>query len=320
MSLKDTVLRALLENKEIYISGENLAKGKSVSRNAVWKVIQDLRSEGYVIEASSKKGYRLIDSDVLSEEEIQALIQSPYIPEVSVYNSIDSTNNEAKRRAAIGSKEPQLILANAQTGGRGRLGRSFYSPQKTGLYMSMLYRTNAPIESTVTITTAASVAVALSIEEMCDKKTSIKWVNDVYIEDKKVCGILTEALVGLDGGSENTIIVGIGVNITTNKFPSELTEKAAGTGKLNGPRNELAARIYNKLIKYAKLPKDKSYMDEYRKRSNLIGKKISITNDGERIIGLAAGISDDGGLIFLPDGCEISEVLRSSSISVRLLE
>lgn len=320
MSLKDTVLQQLLENKDFYVSGENLAKGRTVSRNAVWKVIQDLRSEGYVIDASSKRGYRLTDSDVLSEEEILSYIDSPYIPEVTVYSSIDSTNNEAKRRAAIGSKEPQIILANAQTGGRGRLGRSFYSPPKSGLYMSVLYRTNASMESTVTITTAASVAVALSIEEMCDKKTSIKWVNDVYIEDKKVCGILTEALVGLDGGNENTVIVGIGINITTSQFPDELNDAATITGKLNGSRNLLAAKIYNKLIKYAKLPKDKSYMDEYRKRSNLLGKRIVITNDSEKITGLAAGISDDGGLIFLPDGCGVSEVLRTSSVSVRLLE
>jgi BirA family biotin operon repressor/biotin-[acetyl-CoA-carboxylase] ligase len=139
--------------------------------------------------------------------------------DVMIFESIDSTNTEARRRAASGKSAPALIIANSQTAGRGRLGRSFYSPASTGLYMTAVFEASAAFESTVLLTTAAAVSVARAIERLAGITVGIKWVNDLYLNDKKICGILCER-------SGDNVIIGIGVNVNQTAFPPEISQRA----------------------------------------------------------------------------------------------
>ena len=224
MSLKDNILEELENNTNIYISGQALAEKFGVSRNAVWKAMNQIKKDGCKVASVNNKGYRLLSkNDVLSAEKIsESMSERSKKLELIVLDSIDSTNNEAKRMTANGFRRDALIVANEQTKGRGRLGRDFYSPKNTGVYMTFLFSTNIKLSSAVSVTTATAVAVVRAIESLTKAKPMIKWVNDVYIGDKKACGILTEAVTDFETGSVQSIIIGIGINISTEEFPEEL--------------------------------------------------------------------------------------------------
>ena len=217
---------------------------------------------------------------------------------------IDSTNSEAKRRAVAGEKLPMLVVSDSQTAGRGRLGRSFFSPDGTGLYMSLAYKAEGDMTEAVKITSAAAVAVCLAIEELSDLKPMIKWVNDVYIDKRKVCGILTEAT---KAGDDTVIVLGIGVNCTTEIFPEEIRNIAGSIGVLD--KNALCERIISHVIRFIS---GDEFISDYRSRSIVLGKEISYTANGVTTRGVAAEISDSGALI-LSDGT----ILNSGEITVR---
>lgn len=231
---------------------------------------------------------------------------------VKVYSEIDSTNSEAKRLAAAGFKTPVLLLAESQTAGRGRMGRQFFSPQNTGLYLSFMYSPAISFADSVTVTSAAAVAVAKAIEELTELKPQIKWVNDIYIDGKKVCGILTEAVTG----QKTYIIVGIGVNITTEAFPDELKAIASSLGKLID-RNKLAVLIVENLIKLISELPDRTFIEDYRQRSLVLGKEVVFTSKDYQQTGRAVGIDRDGGLMVeTPDG---TVVLNTGEISLKIV-
>jgi len=228
---------------------------------------------------------------------------------------LDSTNLEAKRRAATGERLPMLVTAGSQTAGRGRLGRSFYSPEDTGVYMTVMFLNNSDFGSAVTITTAAAVAVCRAVEAVTGLSPDIKWVNDIYLNGRKVCGILAESSL-LNRG--HVIAVGIGINVTTETFPEELGGIAGSLGTEN-IREELIARTAAELLKVAgRDPAE--YMDYYRSRSVVIGREIMFgPHDGEKTPATALGIDDRGGLIVrLPGGEE--KTLFTGEITVRLAE
>lgn len=235
ISLKDKILEELERNSDVYISGQTLADRFGVSRNAVWKTINQIKEEGCKVASVNNKGYRLISkNDSLSADKILDNMSDASLKlELKVFNSIDSTNNEAKRMTADGFRGNALIVANEQTKGRGRLGRSFYSPKNTGIYMSFLFSTNAKLSGAVLVTTAAAVAVVRAIESLTNIRPMIKWVNDIYIGNKKVCGILTEAVTDVETGSMQSIIIGIGVNISTEDFPDDIAHTATSLN-ING--------------------------------------------------------------------------------------
>ncbi len=191
MSAKQHVLSVLEQNKGNSVSGARLAGELSISRNAVWKAIKALQSEGYAISAVPNKGYCLSEeNDILSVESI-----TPYLADnlkelsLMVHKSVTSTNTLLKELAGEGEKEGKVLIAEEQTGGRGRLGRKFYSPAKTGIYMSILLRPKLTVDDALFITTSAAAAVAEAIESVTGCEASIKWVNDIYCNGKKVCGI-----------------------------------------------------------------------------------------------------------------------------------
>lgn len=319
MTLKDGILQQLEQHRGEDLSGEDLARSANVSRAAVWKAIRALREDGYDIRSATKKGYRLSgEDDHLSADAIRA-----FLPDhlkslcVTVLPTVDSTNNEAKRIAASGVTEPCLILAEEQTAGRGRLGRNFYSPAGTGLYMTLLYRVGGSLSAAIPVTSAAAVAVAETVEALTDKQPGIKWVNDVYLGEKKICGILTEAVTDMEADGGTDVIVGIGLNVSTDSFPEELQKTAASLFPAGVTCNRFASEIAARLMGYAAHLSDKAYLSAYRAHSTVLGKVITYRRGEEENVGTVTGIDDDCGLIVRrPDGSE--ETLRTGEITVRL--
>lgn len=231
--------------------------------------------------------------------------------EVFVFDEIDSTNSEAKRRAADGASLPMLILAEGQSAGRGRLGRSFYSPEGTGLYMSLAYKVKGEMADAVTITSAAAVAVSLSLEEACNIDCGIKWVNDIYARDRKVCGILAEAV---SCGNESVIVVGVGINCTTDIFPEDIRDRAGSVGKVD--RSLLAADIAKRILSYAENIADRGWHGEYKKRSMVLGREISYTEGEVTKKATAIDVDQNGGLVIQENG--ETKTLFTGEITVRL--
>lgn len=326
MSVKTEVLTLLEGNRHKDLSGQDIAELLGVTRAAVWKAVKSLQKEGYVIEAVNNRGYRLREnSDVLSAEGIRLELREEYQDcEVVVYKCIDSTNMEAKRRALDGAKEGLIVLAEEQTAGRGRRGRSFLSPTGTGIYMSFLFRpTPEQSSDIVLVTTAASVAVCRAIRNVLHEEPAIKWVNDIYLKEKKVCGILTEAVSDFESGRIDTVVVGIGINYREPQggFPEEVKDIAGALCTKDDavPRNCLAAGIINELFTLYENLSDKSYMADYKKWSNVLGKRVRFTSENSWNYGTAEDIDEDGGLIIrMEDGTE--QVLRTGEITLRVCE
>ncbi len=233
--------------------------------------------------------------------------------DIRVFQTLDSTNSYALRLLAEGAESGTAILAEAQTAGRGRLGRSFYSPAGSGLYMSIVLRPRLEDAGDVQlVTVAAAVAVCHALDALRpDARPQIKWVNDIFIGGKKACGILAEAVAagsGIDG-----VVAGIGVNCTTGAFPPELRDIACTVGDVS--RNMLAARIIAELSAFAENLRAPELIGEYRRRSYTLGRRIVFERDGTSVYAIAEGINDNGNLMVRePDG--VLTVLRSGEASL----
>ncbi|MBQ9469243.1 MAG: biotin--[Clostridia bacterium] len=298
------------------VSGEELAKKLGVSRVAVWKAVGKLTEEGFEIDPVKGKGYRLSYApQVLSEGRIRALLP-PALSDmpVFVYNETSSTNDRAKEAASKGVRRA-LFISDRQTAGRGRLGRSFYSPAGVGVYFTYLFTSVRPVEELCPVTPFAAVSVSRAVSELCGIEVGIKWVNDLYLDGKKVCGILSEAITSLEGGDENKIAVGIGINLTTGAFPEELQKKA---GALGAPvdRCALAAKIASMLFKFEEDPLDRSFMAEYTARSTVLGKTVELDRWGEKTVGKVTGFDRNGALI-LDTGDGQKRTYSGGEISLR---
>ncbi len=236
--------------------------------------------------------------------------------EIQCYDTIDSTNSEAKRKAEHRTTStPLLIVANHQSAGRGRLGRTFYSPNDTGLYMSLLLKPESDTNDIVCMTTATAVCVIRALENLCNIKPQIKWVNDIYLGDKKVCGILCEAVTNETTYAIDYVVIGIGINISTTDFPTEITDIATSIGQqLN--RNELCAEITDNLIDMMSTIADRSFIDEYKAHSLVLQKEITYTQNGETKTATAIGIDNNGGLVIKTENGV--ETLSTGEITVRL--
>ncbi len=266
--LKHDVLMELEKMRPEAISGQMLADRFGVSRNAVWKAVNQLKAEGHGIISDPVRGYRLSEtSDVLYAAGIRPFLKTKPELEVEVFGETDSTNNEAKRRLGEGDRKDILFLAERQTGGRGRLGHSFFSPAGTGIYMTLSMELVKPLYRPERITLAAAVAVVRVRRPYLTEDPGLKWVNDIFYKGKKVTGILSEAISDLETGLIQHIIVGIGINVRPMDFPDELKD-IAGSFSLEKPgRNELAGRIADELIKLYRNPEDDSFMQEYMRYS-----------------------------------------------------
>lgn len=320
---KDNVL-VLLKQKKDYVSGEEISRELGVSRAAVNTAVKKLRAEGYEILSATNRGYSLQRSvDSLTAGEIY-----PYIPKerretVHCLEQVDSTNTYLKKLAQEGAADGTIVIANEQTAGRGRLGRSFQSKKNTGIYMSMLMRPEQGIENISEITAWVAVAVAKAIEKVAGVKPGIKWVNDLILGKKKICGILTEMAMEGESGHIQYLVTGIGINVHNKieDFPEELRATASSileeTGKQIS-RAELAATLIQELdTMYQQWPKEKErYLAYYREVCVTVGKEIRILRRGEEKAGTAVDVTDEFHLqVAYPDGSE--EIISSGEVSVR---
>lgn len=320
MPLKERVLAVLEENKGKSVSGSEIARSVGMTRSAVWKAVKLLREEGYSICAVTNKGYCLSEeNDFLSEQAIVPNLRTKEIGrKLDVFKTIDSTNNFAKSLAQLGAAHGTTIISEVQTQGKGRMGRSFYSPLGMGIYMSVIIRPKLSVEHSLLITSCAAVAVAEAIEKVAGMDCKIKWVNDIYSGKKKLCGILTEASVNIEQGGLEYAIVGIGLNVQNVNFPKVVSDIATSI-KLetneNVSRSVLTAEILNCLEERLDNIHDKNFINEYRRRSNVIGKRIEVTQ-GENIFTVKCIDIDECGRLIVRNEKGEEKALSSGTIRV----
>ena len=314
MSTKNRILELLEKRRGESISGERLAEILGVSRNAVWKAVKELQKDGYSIAAVTNKGYCLSDeNDILSIAGIKPFLSlkaQPYADKIQIYKALESTNKTAKELAIAGAPHGTVIIADSQTKGRGRYTRSFFSPHG-GLYISIILRPEVlRFDNPTAVTAFAAVSVCEAIEIISDKTPKIKWVNDIFIDGKKVCGILTEAVTNFESGGLEWIVLGIGVNVytRTEDFPSELQNIATSVfpdKKIKGVRNKLSAEIINRILGFETAPIEAEIFEKYKKRLMLWGKEITVIQNETEFKATAVDVDSIGHLIVKDEKGEI---------------
>lgn len=325
LTVKSEIIKALEENRGHELSGAELSARLGVSRNAVWKAISALKTEGYPIIANHARGYTLAEnSRCISSQGIALFAEKysmPYSDSPIIFlNETDSTNNYARSLAAQGYPHGTAVIADFQNGGKGRRGRSFFSPKGCGIYLSLILRPQLTADRAVMITSAAAVAVCRTVELFTSRTPQIKWVNDVFIENKKICGILTEASTDFESRNVEYAVLGVGVNLFPSPdLPQELIEIVGavfGEDETAVSRNEFAAALISNLLHLCSQPEPTEFMAEYRGRSMIIGEKINVIGAGGTSPATALGINDCGGLIVRFDSGE-EAVLDSGEVSIR---
>ena len=317
MALRDELLAELERRRGEDVSGQALAERFCVSRSAVWKAVNALRASGFAIDSTPNRGYRLrAEDDRLSAAGVRAALSEKYANlRVRVYDTLDSTNREAQRLLAAGADCPMLLLSEEQTAGRGRRGRAFYSPAGEGLYMTLALRPRAALSQAALLTAAAAVAVAQAVEAVTGRECQIKWVNDVYLDGRKLCGILTEASGSFEEDTLRSACVGVGVNVRTRDFPAAFADRACSLWPQPVSRNRLAAEIAARLLDFASDLAARRFLDEYRRRSLVLGRTVAFMRGGEEGRALAVGIGRDGQLLVrLADGSE--EALNAGEVRI----
>lgn len=320
MYIKDEILKLLFYYSPEYITADSLALRLGVSRSTVLRYIRNLRAEGHIIYGCTNKGYSLQNiSDTITASEISKFY--PVEPEkIRIFSSLPSTNATAKEMAGCGAPEGTVLIAEEQTQGRGRLGRKFYSPAQTGLYMSIILRPSLSPSETLLITTLAAVAVAEAIDDLTNESTLIKWVNDIYLHNKKVAGILTEASINPDTKVTDYVVLGIGINIYNpqNGFPSDISEIAGAVYQAKVPqgRAKLIAAFLRKFDLYYKDIKRKEFLSIYAKKNLLLNQNVTVIQGDNRYTAKVIGLNNDFSLkLLLPDGKTTN--LFSGELSVR---
>ncbi len=311
--MKKNTLHYLLKANGNYISGEEIAAKCSTSRMSVSKDVAALRAEGAVIESTTKCGYRLLTPPTtLYSETVKAFL--PFDEEIDVYchKTIGSTNEEAKKLAAEGAGHGTTVIAEEQTRGRGRYGRTFFSPYKSGIYMSVILRPSAR-RTEVLYTVCAAVAVRRVLSRY-NENSKIKWVNDIYVNDRKICGILCEAVSELELGRLEAVICGIGVNLgkPEGEFPADISQKAGALTDSEVNRAKIAAEIIEELLCVIEQDTE-DVVAEYEKNMMLIGRSVSYSQNGILTRATVTGVDRTGGLVVASESGE-SCVLRSGEV------
>ncbi|MDI3518428.1 MAG: BirA family transcriptional regulator [Caldanaerobacter sp.] len=319
--LRQKLVEILKQNREDFISGQKLSEIMKVSRTAIWKQIKELEKLGYKIQAHRKLGYRLIsEPDLLIYEEIAPYLNTKFIGRNYIHKESLSSTNDMAKELAYKVPDGTVIVAEEQTKGRGRMGRSWFSEKSSCILTSVILKPQIRPENTVALTQVAALAVVKAIEEVCSVKTKIKWPNDIILNSKKVCGILTEMSSEID--VVNYIVIGIGINVNCTEFPDDLKEKATSLQlELEKPvdRKKLLASLLNNLEIYYKKYEEKGF-ESLRplilENSITIGKEVRVIYTDREIRGQAIAIDKEGKLVIKTEkGEEIA--LLSGEVSVR---
>lgn len=320
--MKEEILR-LLRSADGYISGQELCNRFGVSRTAVWKAINQLKEVGYEIEAQQNKGYRLMAApDLMTEAEIKSLMHTDWVAkEVLYFDTIDSTNTKAQELAEKGYPSGTLVVADKQESGKGRRGRSWVSPSGTGIFMTLMIKPDINPNNASMLTLVAALAVAKAITSVTGEEALIKWPNDIVVNGKKVCGILTEMNAQFD--YINHIVVGIGINVHNESFPEEISQMASSLMIEAGGKRFHRAQIIAETMSYFE-----QYYDTFLKTQDLSAlvreydkllvnrnKSVRVLDPKEPFDGKAMGITPKGELIV--DTWESRKLVSSGEVSVR---
>lgn len=320
--MKEEILR-LLRSADGYISGQELCNRFGVSRTAVWKAINQLKEAGYEIEAQQNKGYRLMAApDLMTEAEIKSLMHTEWVAkEVLYFDTIDSTNTKAQELAEKGYQSGTLVVADKQESGKGRRGRSWVSPSGTGIFMTLMIKPDINPNNASMLTLVAALAVAKAITSVTGEEALIKWPNDIVVNGKKVCGILTEMNAQFD--YINHIVVGIGINVHNESFPEEISQMASSLMIEAGGKRFHRAQIIAETMSYFE-----QYYDTFLKTQDLsalvreydellvnMNKAVRVLDPKEPFDGKAMGITPKGELIV--DTWESRKLVSSGEVSVR---
>ena len=320
--MKEEILR-LLRSADGYISGQELCNRFGVSRTAVWKAINQLKEAGYEIEAQQNKGYRLMAApDLMTEAEIKSLMHTEWVAkEVLYFDTIDSTNTKAQELAEKGYPSGTLVVADKQESGKGRRGRSWVSPSGTGIFMTLMIKPDINPNNASMLTLVAALAVAKAITSVTGEEALIKWPNDIVVNSKKVCGILTEMNAQFD--YINHIVVGIGINVHNESFPEEISQMASSLMIEAGGKRFNRAQIIAETMSYFE-----QYYDTFLKTQDLsalvreydellvnMNKAVRVLDPKEPFDGKAMGITPKGELIV--DTWESRKLVSSGEVSVR---
>ena len=319
---KNKIIEILQKSNGEFVSGERLAKESGVSRSAVWKVINLLKKDGYLVEGVTNKGYRLQNAGgVLCQHAITRLLSQTPLKKVEVVKEISSTSKRLKEMAESGCESDYLLIANMQTDGVGRYGRKFYSPKESGIYFSLLLRPDKDVKVLTNVTVAMAVAVAQATEEIVGESCQIKWVNDILMSDKKVCGILTEGSINIETLSMNFLIVGVGINLYSpdGGFAEEIKHIAGSITKDKQiDKNLYLSQIIKNFYALFDNLEGESLYESYRRRLAFVGCEVDILKNGEKVnSGVILGVERDYNLIVrLFDGN--IQKLDSGEISVKV--
>ncbi len=320
--MKEEILR-LLRSADGYISGQELCNRFGVSRTAVWKAINQLKEAGYEIEAQQNKGYKLMAApDLMTEAEIKSLMHTEWVAkEVLYFDTIDSTNTKAQELAEKGYPSGTLVVADKQESGKGRRGRSWVSPSGTGIFMTLMIKPDINPNNASMLTLVAALAVAKAITSVTSEEAMIKWPNDIVVNGKKVCGILTEMNAQFD--YINNIVVGVGINVHNESFPEEISQMASSLMIEAGGKRFHRAQIIAETMLYFE-----QYYDTFLKTQDLSAlvreydellvnrnKSVRVLDPKEPFDGKAMGITPKGELIV--DTWESRKLVSSGEVSVR---
>ena len=324
--MKAEILK-LLREADGYVSGQQLCEKFGVSRTAVWKVIRQLQEEGYQVEAVRNKGYHIVDSpDVMTKEELDSLMDTQWAGRnIVYYDSVDSTNLRIKQMGDEGALEGTLAVADKQTAGRGRRGRSWDSPSGSSIYMSLLLRPEIEPDQAPMLTLVMALSVAEGIMDCGDScgnpDVKIKWPNDIVYQGKKLCGILTEMSADMD--QIHYVIVGIGINVQMTDFPKEIQNTATSLKLVTGKtllRNELLAKVleefevlYEQFVSAESL---KNLKAEYESRLANKDNRVNVLAPSGAWQGICLGIKEDGALLVQREDGKVEEVI-AGEVSVR---
>jgi len=315
--MDEKILKLLRERSPDFLSGEEMSQRLKVSRAAIWKRVRGLRSLGYEIEASTRSGYRLVRSpDLLTPAEVKPLLKTKWLGKtIHYFESLDSTNSTAYQLAMEGAREGDLVIAEGQTRGRGRLGREWFSPPFLNLYLSVILRPKIPLQQASLITLMAAVATSGAIERFSGLRPSIKWPNDILMSSRKVAGLLNEVRSETD--RIHFVILGIGVNLNVDRreMPHEVQKMATSLKEEMGQtvsRKAFLQSLLSELEKgYTLFLKEggEAILKTWRERARIEGKEVRVTSFGETLVGRAVGVDPYGALILKTRGGERKRVV-----------
>ena len=320
--MKEEILKMLRET-DGYISGQELCNKFGVSRTAIWKVMKQLKEAGYNIEAQQNKGYHIVSApDVMDAAELKSIWKPKWVGcEILYFDSLDSTNTKAQELAEKGYPSGTLVVADKQIAGKGRRGRNWESPSCCGIFMTLMLKPDINPNNASMLTLVSALAVAKALADITGKDAKIKWPNDIVIDGRKVCGILTEMSAQFD--YINNIVIGIGINVNNSSFPEEISATASSLRLLSGGKKYRRAEIIEKIMEYFEKyysifleTEDLSALvNEYDAMLVNMKRQVKVLDPKEPFEGTAMGITKTGELIV--DTWESRKLVSSGEVSVR---